>query len=1455
MAKKEKIYSYSLVTDEIILGSSKGPVKIYIDDNNQLKVDLRDSSGTEKSIRLDPDSKKIIVDEIDFADGSSFSLINGKVPEDKIPEIQESKLSSGIRTKLNSSAAAVDSYFDENGKLKDSNAPTDYDTVRDNASNGNTISGYFDENGILDVAKIPDRVPLKDINTGRIANNILPTNLITETNFEDTLVFDTRFAGKNPITTANFGSNFDTAFTGKNPITTANFETELDFDTRFAGKNPVTTGAGGNFDNLFDGKVPTGYASWSALATNATNGNTALGKFSGAGGKLPIDSVIPPGSYTGWGDINTDLAKGISADSDLNSLDFSIDNTDPNNPIVKIDRGGSRGDATTTIGKSSIGLSNVANESPSTIREGIGLSVNSTTGQISITRSGTTTLTGNPLSSTEFTTAKTNATNALTNASTAQSTADSANTTATTVRNFFGNETTPQLKDGNTPSNLKNSNLSLSLNGTSLSLTNGGGSSLTLGKANVGLNQVDNVSANAIRNGISVTNGVLTGIGTANIVVDNSSIGLSRDETSGEITLNKGVGTPVTVNPFTATRFTEVSGVANSALSNAAVAQSTANTIESRFTLGKLNEVNAADALKNSNVTKTSIGLDRVENESPATIREGITVDDNGQLQGIGAGAGTVINNSKITVNPTTGILQGIGTSNIAVKNDLITKTSIGLPNVENKSSSDIRGEISVTNGVLTGIGTANIVVDNSTIGLSRDATSGEITLNKGVGTPVTVNPFTTTRFTEVSGVANSALTNASTAQSTADSANTTATTVRKFFGTETTPQLKDGNTPSNLKNSNISLSLSGQTFTFNNGTSTNISIDKTNVGLDQVANESPATIRSSITIDGNGILQGIGSTGIAVKNSLITKSTLGLGSVENYSLAQIKDSTLAESRFTDIENRFTAGVLKTANLPSVGLNNLDTSVTQSLAKADTLNGYFSSGRLKDSNAPSDYSSVRSNATNGNSAFSYFSSGQLASSRLPADSDSFKFDSTNKKLIIGDSNAQTTYNGNQNQTYSDYTDVEIIGPDTSEPDMALMRTGTDSNYIGSIWFKGYDGTTTNQTVYGGTYNPVGGWSLPGTVAVPDFTTRAGIRAYAWNTGGSRLSFYTSNDTAGSSADTRMVIIPNGNVGIGTTSPAAVLDIVRNNATDAPQGALRIQGTTWNSHFSYATDEHTYIRGGKAGSQVLINDASGLGNVLLCKGGGKVAIGNLTSPASALHIKQYSGNGSNGPGLRLEEASTSTNYWSIYSNNYLYFNKNAVNEARISADGTTNETITFTGQHRNKSDNVSLYTDSSIGLIVASVGEFSNLDGFNGVTINESLPKVELASQRKQKSVFGVISNAEDKNDGRLHSSGKLISIYRILANDERLIINSLGEGGIWVSNINGNLENGDYITTCEIPGYGMKQDDDLLHNYTVAKITCDCNFDLESPIYICEEFQWEGQTYRRAFVGCTYHCG
>jgi hypothetical protein len=255
------------------------------------------------------------------------------------------------------------------------------------------------------------------------------------------------------------------------------------------------------------------------------------------------------------------------------------------------------------------------------------------------------------------------------------------------------------------------------------------------------------------------------------------------------------------------------------------------------------------------------------------------------------------------------------------------------------------------------------------------------------------------------------------------------------------------------------------------------------------------------------------------------------------------------------------------------------------------------------------------------------------------------------------------------------------------------------------------------------------------------------------------------------------------------------------------------------------------------------------------------------------------NSSNGYGWYLKE-DDSGDYWSCRyntSNNRLEFvwKDDAGSD---NADGSggyimpitfenlpvlmwTNE-LSFTGQHRCVPANESTTTQEfvqHVGKIVFATGDYKNFqtdEHREKPNINQCLPTIEITTMRNQKSVFGVVSNVEDPNEQRTHYAGNFVSMMgNIAEGDDRVYINSLGEGGIWITNISGNIENGDYITTCEIPGYGMKQDDDLLHNYTVAKITQDCLFDLNSTTYECEEIQHDNTTYRAAFVGCTYHCG
>jgi hypothetical protein len=98
-------------------------------------------------------------------------------------------------------------------------------------------------------------------------------------------------------------------------------------------------------------------------------------------------------------------------------------------------------------------------------------------------------------------------------------------------------------------------------------------------------------------------------------------------------------------------------------------------------------------------------------------------------------------------------------------------------------------------------------------------------------------------------------------------------------------------------------------------------------------------------------------------------------------------------------------------------------------------------------------------------------------------------------------------------------------------------------------------------------------------------------------------------------------------------------------------------------------------------------------------------------------------------------------------------------------------------------------------------------GSNAITTNESLPIVTISARSKDKKCFGVISASEDP-ETREEVYGNFVSISEKEYGDTRVYINSVGEGAIWVTNIN-----------------GMKQDSEFLANYTVAKITMDCDFE------------------------------
>jgi hypothetical protein len=169
----------------------------------------------------------------------------------------------------------------------------------------------------------------------------------------------------------------------------------------------------------------------------------------------------------------------------------------------------------------------------------------------------------------------------------------------------------------------------------------------------------------------------------------------------------------------------------------------------------------------------------------------------------------------------------------------------------------------------------------------------------------------------------------------------------------------------------------------------------------------------------------------------------------------------------------------------------------------------------------------------------------------------------------------------------------------------------------------------------------------------------------------------------------------------------------------------------------------------------------------------------------------------------------------------------------------NTTMNFTGQHRTFIKDVPFSQAKDLeGLIVSSdQNKYIKMSGgieagSNAITTNESLPVVSLSTTTNDKKCFGVISASEDP-ERRQEEYGSFVSVNKKEKGDTRVYINSVGEGAIWVSNIGGNLESGDYITTSNVAGYGQKQTDDVLHNFTVAKITMDCDFEpVTQPIQI-----------------------
>jgi hypothetical protein len=144
-------------------------------------------------------------------------------------------------------------------------------------------------------------------------------------------------------------------------------------------------------------------------------------------------------------------------------------------------------------------------------------------------------------------------------------------------------------------------------------------------------------------------------------------------------------------------------------------------------------------------------------------------------------------------------------------------------------------------------------------------------------------------------------------------------------------------------------------------------------------------------------------------------------------------------------------------------------------------------------------------------------------------------------------------------------------------------------------------------------------------------------------------------------------------------------------------------------------------------------------------------------------------------------------------------------------------------------------EDPVGLLVSKNGD-KCINTYNKVV---SIPKVSLSNVYQDKRCVGVISSMETVEDKDTHYE-EFDIISEKDTNDNFTFVKSIGKGKIWVTDMNGHFEIGDYITTSNISGYGTLQSDDILHSYTVGKITVDCDFlesynTIEQPIKVTRE--------------------
>lgn len=282
----------------------------------------------------------------------------------------------------------------------------------------------------------------------------------------------------------------------------------------------------------------------------------------------------------------------------------------------------------------------------------------------------------------------------------------------------------------------------------------------------------------------------------------------------------------------------------------------------------------------------------------------------------------------------------------------------------------------------------------------------------------------------------------------------------------------------------------------------------------------------------------------------------------------------------------------------------------------------------------------------------------------------------------------------------------------------------------------------------------------------------------------------------------MFFTPGANVGVHRSDAAAELHV---NSTffvgDRPVGtnqALEVYAGGGDVHIGSDTQE----------GDLFVRDMAGTANVHFSGASGNyINSGNLglgtTSPSAALHV--FVPDNTVGQIIQINAASASI----TSADDFIQF-RNSAGTVIGAVEGTITAGqlvyTTFTGSHYTIIDD---REGLEANVLLESTGE--KFDEGQG-----QLVKARICTTRQSKAAYGVY--------GGTNSQGKDLVL-------------SMGTGYIWVANKGQNIEVGDLLISSDVKGCSEKQDDDLMHGYSVAKA--------QQPIL------WEPGEVKR-LIACIY---